>query len=61
MILIKPANKMPKLLLILGEYYWANKNVYKGDFVNGLRHGHGVWKGNLCGGDDYEGSYRNDK
>ena len=42
-----------------GEYYWQNGDHYKGDFVNGLRHGYGVMK--YVNGTQYSGEYRNDK
>ncbi len=40
-----------------GEYYWVNGSFYKGDFVNGVREGSGVWHSNKTGGDIYEGAY----
>lgn len=27
-----------------GSYYWADKSYFKGNFLNGLREGKGVWK-----------------
>jgi hypothetical protein len=45
-----------------GTYKWANGAVYQGQFLNGLRHGRGIWKSNARGkGDTYEGEYCQDK
>ena len=41
------------------EYYWKNGDYYKGQFLNGLRHGKGYLKYNS--GAEYEGEFRNDK
>jgi hypothetical protein len=39
-----------------GTYKWANGAVYQGQFLNGMRHGHGIWRSNKQGrGDTYEG------
>jgi hypothetical protein len=31
----------------IGTYKWANGEEYDGQWVNGVRQGKGVWKGNL--------------
>lgn len=41
-----------------GQYYWINGDYYKGNFVNGLRHGSGIL--NSSSG-QYVGEFRNDK
>ena len=44
-----------------GEYYWANGSYFKGNFLNGLRDGHGMWKKGSGVSDKYEGEYSMDK
>lgn len=44
-----------------GKYTWKDGSFYVGEFVNGLRHGYGVWRSSEVGGDTYEGNYKDDK
>lgn len=45
----------------IGEYYWANGAVYKGQFKDSLRHGKGIWRRGNGLGDSYNGEYQNDQ
>ena len=44
-------------LVISGLYIWSNKQQYKGDFVNGIKHGKGKYK--WPDGYEYDGEYNN--
>ena len=44
-----------------GEYFWKSGSFYKGEFKNGFREGHGVWKKDSASSDKYEGDYVRDK
>lgn len=44
-----------------GEYYWTNGCYYKGNFNQGKREGHGIWKKSSGNSDKYEGEYLQDK
>jgi len=46
-----------------GQYKWTNGSNYTGQFVGGLKHGHGKWKKKATdhGCNTYEGEYLNDK
>ena len=44
-----------------GEYYWAMGSFFKGNFINGLRDGKGLWKRGPGNSDKYEGEYKQDK
>ena len=39
----------------IGTYLWASKAVYTGEFRDGKRHGHGVWRSGEKNADTYEG------
>lgn len=41
-----------------GEYYWTMGSYFKGNFVNGLREGKGIWKRGPGNTDKYEGEYK---
>lgn len=47
----------------LGTYKWGNHSQYEGDFVEGARHGYGIWVANYLdpNSDRYEGHYQHDK
>lgn len=40
-----------------GQYKWSNGSVYKGQFLNGLKHGHGKWRKQKAGGFTDEKSF----
>ena len=44
-----------------GQYTWKDGSFYKGEFSQGFREGHGVWRSASEGGDTYEGNYKEDK
>ena len=50
-----------------GQYKWENSSNYTGEFLNGLKHGHGKWKRKPFTDDkgtrfnSYEGEYHLDK
>ena len=44
-----------------GEYYWADGSFYKGNFRNGYRQGHGIWKKSEGESDKYQGDYYHDQ
>jgi len=39
----------------VGKYVWANGELYEGEWVNGTKHGNGMWIG--VKGDKYVGEW----